>query len=103
MLAGLLAEVRSDKAQRRPYVALMEIRPCEVEGNLAACVAISERANAAMALGAPSTETKLSWLPKGISYRWGGLHGGHPGPLSTRNTLQGGVGHGSRCLKKMGG
>ena len=51
VLAGILAVVRSNKAQDRPYTGLTEIKSGEVAEDLAAYLADSEQANAALALG----------------------------------------------------
>ena len=51
MPAGILAVVRSNKAQDRPYTGLTEIKSGEVAEDLAAYLANSEQANAALALG----------------------------------------------------
>lgn len=48
---GVLAVVRSNKAQERPYTGLTEIKSGEVAEDLAAYLADSEQANSALALG----------------------------------------------------
>ena len=49
--AGVLAVVRSNKAQERPYTGLTEIRSGEVAEDLAGYLADSEQTNSALALG----------------------------------------------------
>ena len=51
MSAGVLAVVRSNKAQERPYTGLTEIRSGEVAEDLAGYLADSEQTNSALALG----------------------------------------------------
>jgi len=50
-LTGVLAVVRSNKAQDKPYTGLTEIRSGEVAEDLAGYLADSEQTNSALALG----------------------------------------------------
>ena len=49
--AGVLAVVRSNVAQDKPYTGLTEIKSGEVAEDLAAYLADSEQTNSALALG----------------------------------------------------
>lgn len=101
VLAGILAVVRSNKEQDRPYTGLTEIRSGEVAEDLAGYLADSEQASSALALGVSIHRDAAVRAAGGYFIQVGGASLGAVSTNEHQKPLKGCAGCGSACLREL--